>query len=446
MTPIEILPQVDYLKAGTIQNEYKGICIQLDMEGNQEDFFNLDDFDMKGKTVLLRLDLNSPIHPLTGEIMSDTRFHSHVKTINRLKDSRVVILAHQSRPGKYDFVSLREHARVLQKILGRNVKFVDSLFGSEALAAIHSMRNGDILMLENTRFYSEDVVLDTSDFEVMEKTNFVRELSSACDFFVNDAFPAIHRNQTSLTGFTRVIPNIAGNLIQNETSSLNEFLNRKNGKKIAILAGSKIEDSIAVSRSFLLKNITEEILVGGVVANAFLWATGKDIGKKNRDFITKNNKKHEELIKTCRELVENYGDRIVMPEDFILNPSRARIHYLDKIPDDQILADIGPDTIAMFSEKIRGASAIFINGPMGMYELEDYSSGTYEILKEVARSEAMKIAGGGHTISAIETLKIQERIDHISTGGGALISYLSGEPMPVLEALKTSRKHFREMN
>lgn len=415
------------------------------MEGNQKDFFDLDDFELKGKTILLRLDLNSPIHPITGEIMSATRFHSHIETINRLKDSKVVILAHQSRPGKYDFVSLKEHARVLQRILGRNVKFVDSLFGSEAIRTIQSMKNGDIIMLENTRFYSEDVVLDTNDLEVMEKTNFVKNLSAVCDYFVNDAFPAIHRNQTSLTGFTRMIPNIAGHLIQTETSSLNEFLNRKNGKKIAILAGSKIEDSIAVSKSFLEKNITQEIIVGGVVANAFLWASGKDIGQKNRDFIIKNNKKHETLIKTCKELVEMYGDKIVMPEDFILNPSRSRVHYLDKIPDDQILADIGPDSIALFSEKIREASAIFINGPMGMYELDDFSSGTYEILKEVANAEAMKIAGGGHTISAIENLKIQDRIDHISTGGGALISYLSGEPMPVLEALKNSRKHFREM-
>lgn len=415
------------------------------MEEDQEDFFGLDDFELRGKTILLRLDLNSPIHPITGEIMSETRFHSHVKTINRLKESKIVILAHQSRPGKYDFVSLKEHARVLQRIIGRNVKFVDSLFGSEAIRAIQTMKSGDIIMLENTRFYSEDVVLDTNDLEVMEKTNFVRNLSSVCDYFVNDAFPAIHRNQTSLTGFSRMIPNIAGLLIQTETSSLNEFLNRKNGKKIAILAGSKIEDSIAVSKSFLDKNITQEVIVGGVVANAFLWASGKGIGKKNQEFIIKNNKKYETLIKTCRKLIESYGDRIVMPVDFILNPSRSRVHYLDNIPDDQILADIGPDTIALFSEKIREASAIFINGPMGMYELEDYSSGTYEILKEVAKADAMKIAGGGHTISAIENLKIQESIDHISTGGGALISYLSGEPMPVLEALKVSRKHFREM-
>ncbi len=413
------------------------------MEGNQQDFFNLDDFDLRGKRVLLRLDLNSPIHPITGEIMSDTRFHSHVKTINRLKDSKVIILAHQSRPGKYDFVSLKEHARVLQKILGKSVKFMDSLFGSEVLQHIEKMKNGEILMLENTRFYSEDVVLDTSDFETMEKTNFVKALSSVCDYFVNDAFPAIHRNQTSLTGFTRLMPNIAGHLIHTEISALNEFLTRRKGKKIAILAGSKIEDSIAVSRSFLNKGITDEIIVGGVVANAFMWADGKDIGKKNRDFIIKNNKKYESLIKTCTELMEKYRDKIVLPEDFILNPSRTRIHCKEEVPEDQILADIGPDTIATFSEKIREADAIFINGPMGMYELEDYSSGTYEILKEVASSGAMKIAGGGHTISAIEALKLEEHFNHISTGGGALISYLSGEPMPVIEALRLSKNMFQ---
>ncbi len=414
------------------------------MDEFRSEYLTMDDFDFDDKTVLLRLDLNSPIHPITGEIMGDQRFHSHVKTINSLKDSKVVIMAHQSRPGKDDFTSLRDHARRLEKILGRKVTFVDSLFGHEATKQIDAMKSGDILMLENTRFYSEDVTLDTSDMDTVEKTNMVRILSQHVDYFINDAFPAIHRDQVSLTGFTRKMPNVMGRLIEDEIRALYSFTRKNDGDKIAILAGAKIEDSIKVSESFLNNDITSYICVGGVVANAFMWASGMKIGKKNEDFIIKNNKNHDKLIKKCADLLKKHKERIIMPVDFILNPSKVRINMEDSIPYDQILADIGPDSIALFTEKIRSAASIFINGPMGMYEMSGYQSGTYEILGEIARSKGLTIAGGGHTISAIGILGVGKQIDHISTGGGALISYLSGEPMPVLEALKKSKQFYEK--
>jgi phosphoglycerate kinase len=241
------------------------------------------------------------------------------------------------------------------------------------------------------------------------------------------------------------MPNVAGLLIQKETDALNVFLKGDRSKNLAILAGAKIEDSITVAKSFLEKGIVNHIIVGGVVANAFLWASGNRIGKKNEDFIIKNNKKYDAYLHICREMLEKYGDRILIPEDFVLNPSNRRVEKGEKIPDDQILADISLNSIAKFSDEIRKAESIFINGPMGMYEIEQYSFGTFEILREVASSTAMKIAGGGHTISAIEALNIENRIDHISTGGGALISYLSGEPMPVLESLRESRQYFEKV-
>ncbi|MHB1901397.1 MAG: phosphoglycerate kinase [Cuniculiplasma sp.] len=415
------------------------------MDQTRKEFFTLDDFDFMGKTVLLRVDLNSPIHPLTSEIMSDTRFKSHLPTIEKLRNARVVIMAHQSRPGKSDFTSLFQHSRRLERLLGRRVKFIDSLYGNSALDAIKRMESGDILMLENTRFYSEDVVLDPGERETIENSNLVKNLSSVCDYFVNDAFPAIHRAQTSLTGFTHSLPNVAGLLIQKETGALNSFLKGDRSRNLAILAGAKIEDSITVADSFLKKDIVGKIVVGGVVANAFLWASGKKIGKKNEEFIKHNNKNYEKYLKVCRELLDKFPEQIIMPVDYVLNPSRLRIDLDENIPDDQIVADIGLNSIARFSEEIRKAESLFINGPMGMYEIEEYSSGTFEILKEVAASGAMKIAGGGHTISAIEALGVENRIDHMSTGGGALISYLSGEPMPVLESLRESKRYFEKV-
>lgn len=407
-------------------------------------FFTLDSFDLKGKTVLLRLDLNSPIHPITGEILSESRLKSHVRTINDLKSSRVVILAHQSRPGKNDFISLREHSRRLQRLVGRKITFVDSLFNSSAVNEISKMKDGDILMLENTRFYSEDVSIDSTDYDILESTNFVKNLSQVTDYFVNDAFPAIHRPQTSLIGFTRLMPNIAGRLIQTEIEALDRFLKGHEKPKIAILGGAKIDDSIAVSRSFLEKDIVKTIIAGGVVGNAFLMAKGANIGKKNKDFIIKNNRNHEKLIAICKELLEKYPDRIILPVDSILNPSRRILKTEESVPDDEIMADIGPETANIFRDAIAKAKGIFINGPMGMYEIAEYAGGTLDIFMAVSEARAIKIAGGGHTISVLESLNVMDKVDHVSTGGGALISYLSGEKMPVLEALKLSYKHFIE--
>ncbi|MEM0155781.1 MAG: phosphoglycerate kinase [Thermoplasmataceae archaeon] len=413
------------------------------MTGSSQSFFTLDSFDLRGKTVFLRLDINSPINPINGEILGGSRFKSHVDTINSLSNSKVVIVAHQSRPGKEDFTSLDKHAMYLRRVLGRNVRFVDSLFGSEVEEAVSSMKNGDILMLENSRFYSEETEIAPDDIDTMEKSHIVRKLLPLMDYYVIDAFPAIHRAQTTLVGFRRLKPNIAGRLIEKEISMLSRFKDGNERPKVAILAGSKIDDSISVSKNFLDKGIVDSILVGGVVANAFLWGSGKDIGKKNRDFIIKNNKNHEDLIKTCTEMLQRHREKVIIPVDFILNPSGRRISSDEKIPDDELLADIGVESIVMFTEKIRQSKAIFMNGPMGMYEVPEYSSGTFEILNAISRSKALRIAGGGHTLSAMEKIGMLKTIDHASTGGGALISYLSGEAMPVLEALSESHSLFK---
>lgn len=405
-------------------------------------FFTLDSFDLRGRHIYLRLDVNSPINPIDGNIMSSARFESHLETLRDLSESMVVLVAHQSRPGKNDFTSLNRHAEKLERILGRPVEFIDSLFGKEVRNRIRKMEPGDIIMLENTRFYSEEVDIDAGDIDAVESTHIVRNLVDLFDYFVIDAFPAIHRAQTSLVGFRRLKPNLAGRLIEREVSMIDRFRDSRERPKIAILAGAKIDDSIQVSSNFLRDGTVDSILVGGVVANAFLWASGFDIGRKNREFIEKNNKDHKKLIETCSKLLKSYPRKIIMPEDFVLNPMGRLFSINDHIPDDQLIADIGLESIARFSSLISEARGIFLNGPMGMYEIEEYSVGTREILEAVANSDALTIAGGGHTLSALEKLNLMGRITHASTGGGALISYLSGDPMPVLESLVESRKIF----
>lgn len=412
------------------------------MDTARKDFFTLDDFNFNGKTVFLRLDVNAPIDPSTGDILDYSRFNAHVDTISELKGSRLVIIAHQSRPGKDDFVSLKAHASHLGMIVKREVKFVDQLFGSAVTAAIQKMKPGEIIMLENSRFYSEEVSLDGADLETMKSSNIVRMLSPLMDYYVIDAFPAIHRPQITLTGFRSVKPNVAGRLIEREVKALEKFRTPSSGRKVAILAGAKINESITVAESFLEKGVVDHILAGGVVGNAFLYATGKNIGERSLSFIKKNNRNYADLIKKCAELYQKYPDRIVLPDDAVLSPSGRRIEMGSKVPDSDLIADIGVDTIVKFSGFIKNADAIFMNGPMGMYEIDQYSVGTREVFSDVADSGALTIAGGGHTLSALERMGLIRKITHASTGGGALISYLSGEHMPVLDALRESRKIF----
>lgn len=406
------------------------------------DYFTMDDFDFSGKTVFLRLDINSPINPASGEVMGYSRFKAHLQTIRELDNARLVLVSHQSRPGKDDFTSLKDHAFHLSTMLRKKISFYDHLFGSRVTDAIRDMKDGDIIMLENSRFYSEEVSLKNADLETMISSHIVKNLSPLFDYYIIDAFPAIHRNQITLTGFQSIRPNVAGRLIQTELEALEKFQHGVGKPRIAILSGAKINESISVAKSFLKNDTVDFILTGGVVATAFLYAKGVQIGKRSLEFIQKNNKNYSELIDVCREILKEYPDKIVLPKDFLLNPSGKRVEVGKKIPDTELIADIGINSIALFAEHIKKAVGIFLNGPLGMYELDGFSAGTREVFSEVADSNAMTIAGGGHTLSALEKMDLLGKIAHVSTGGGALISYLSGENMPVLEALKQSKKKF----
>ncbi len=404
-------------------------------------FFTMDDFDFADKTIYLRIDINSPINPITDEILDDSRFKSYIDTLNELNNSKTVIVAHQGRPGESDFISLKYHALHLSKIIKRDIEFVDSLFGENVKKSIREMKNGDIIMLENSRFYSEEVSINFDD-ETVENTHIVKSLSPLFDYYIIDSFATIHRPQTTLTGFKKIRPNIAGRLMEKEIRMLNKFKFSDNRPKLAILAGSKISDAVKVAKNLFDNNIVDNIIFGGVAANIFLWSLGYDIGRRNIDFIIKNNKNYEDLIKICKYLIEKYYNRIILPEDFILNPSQKSINLKSKIPDNELIADVGMKSIVKFKKYTDEAKSIFLNGPMGMYEINEYSIGTREVFTDVAYSHAMKILGGGHTISAINNLGLSEYIDYISTGGGALINYLSGDSIPVIDSLIENKKIF----
>ncbi len=406
-----------------------------------KEYFTMDDFNLRDKVVLVRVDINSPLNPIDGVILDYSRFEAHRQTLWELRNSKVVILAHQSRPGKRDFVPLRAHAEVLTKILNRTVRFVPDLFGDYALEAIESMNTGDYILLQNTRFYSEEYCLK-KDFE---NTHIVKNLSSVADYFINDAFAAAHREQTTLVGFSEHLPMLAGRLMETEIEMLNRFMDLKDKPKVAVLGGAKVDDSIKVAKNFLEKGVVDRILTGGVVGTIFLIASGYDVGEGSWAFIKKEFSNYDELISEAKGLLDKYGEAIEIPQDVVVNDDgRRRGLRVGDLPHEKPIYDVGLDTAVRYEEILKEAKGIIINGPMGVFEIPEFSFGTFKTFHGATESDGFKVAGGGHTIAALEKYGFKGYFDHVSTGGGSLINFLSGERMPVIEALKRSYRKFLE--
>ncbi len=406
-------------------------------------FFTMDDFDLSGRTVLLRVDVNSPIDPATKTLLNDARLREHLSTIRDLRGSKVVVLAHQSRPGKDDFTSLEPHAERLSALLGRPVKFVDGLYNRQALDAIRALQTGEVLVLENVRFFAEEEALADQKIEKMAKTHLVKKLAPLAQYFVLDAFAAAHRAQPSLVGFVDVLPTLAGRVMEEELTMLNKAIQSQDRPKIAIFGGVKADDSIAVTQHMLEKGIVDKVLTTGGVANMFLQADGKDPGVPTTDFMKKEVEEYETYVGQCKELLAKHRGRILMPTDVVLNDGGQRKAVsVKELPSKLQVYDVGLDTIAQYVEEIRAAKTVFFNGPAGVFEKEEFGVGTRELLQAIAESSAFSVVGGGHTVAAIEQYGLEDAMDHVSTGGGALINFLAGKELPLVTALERSYKKF----
>lgn len=406
-------------------------------------FFTLDDFDLRGRTVLVRVDINSPLDPLSGRILNDARLRQHLATLRDLRDAKVAVMAHQSRPGKADFTTLQPHAERMAYLLGKTVRYVDSLFGRAAVEAIESMRAGDVVVLENTRFYSEEQVLANRGYEAMANTHIVRRLAPLADFFVLDAFAAAHRAQPTLCGFCEVLPTLAGRVMERELRMLAKAVQGEDRPKVAVFGGIKVDDTLAVMEHMLAKDIVDGILTAGAVASVCLAAKGIALGKGTEEVLRREVDGWEELVGVAAKLLDRFEERIDVPTDVVVNDEgRRRPLLVADLPAEPPIYDIGLDTIARYIGAIRAAKTVIVNGPAGVFEIETFSVGTRELFTAVANADAFAVAGGGHTVAAMERLGLASRIDHVSTGGGALIHYLAGRPLPLLDALRRSRERF----
>lgn len=404
-------------------------------------YFTLESFDLRGKRVFVRVDINSPIDPKTGEIMDDSRIKACMDTLSHLHNSKVIMIAHQGRPGDIDCISLEKHAKILERYLEKEVKFTGGVIDKATLREIENLRVGEILLLENIRFYAEEMLLKENE---MDKSYILHRLLPYVDYYVNDAFSAAHRAQLSLVAFAKYRPMLAGKLMEREIEGIRKFFEIDARPKVLILGGSKIEDSIKVTKNMLDKNLVDYVITGGVVSTVFLKSAGVKIGRVNEEFLKNSYKDLEKYLSIVDSILSNHREKIVLPSDVVINinnsPTVVDVDEIEKY--NGPIWDIGPKTVETYRELIDIAAVIGMNGPMGVYEIEGFERGTKEIFECVSRSKAYKIVGGGHTISVLNKYGLIEKIDHVSLAGGALITYLSGERMPVLEALEESYRIF----
>ena len=402
----------------------------------------LDDFDVRGKTVLCRIDINQPVDRATGKLKSTNRIRACVPTIRELseKGARVVLMAHQGSDIEYkNYYTTRPHADVLSQLLGFEVKWIEDVCGPLARQAIRELEDGDVLLLDNVRFMAEEQTLFETKLrlshEDQARTQVVTKLAPLGDIYVCDAFAAAHRDQPTLCGFEQILPSAMGRLFEKEYCTVSSLMEEPQRPCVFVLGGAKIADAFLMMKTVLSRGSADKVLTGGLVANIFLASQGVGIGRGSLDFIMKSN--YGEFIDVAKELYAQYGDRIVLPSDLAWVSDGKRCEAaVGEVPQDISAVDIGSRTAERYRSEIMAAKTVFVNGPAGVFEQEPSELGTKTIWQALADTQAFTVLGGGDSITATEKYALTDRIGYICTGGGALIRFLSGEELPVVKALR----------
>lgn len=378
--------------------------------------------DVEGKKVLLRVDFNVPL--AGGRVADDTRLKAALPTIEALlgRGAALILCSHLGRPmGLPDpEFSLAPVADSLSDLLGRPVQFVKDCIGEQASSAAAALSEGQVLLLENTRFYPGEKSNDPE---------FARSLADLADVYVNDAFGSAHRAHASTVGVTEYLPSAAGLLLQKEIEQLNRAVQSPERPYVAILGGAKISDKIQVVERFL--ELADRILIGGGMANTFLAAKGLDM----QDSLVEKG-----ALDIARDLLSKGSHNLVLPVDLVAADEFAadaekRVVSADAVPQGWRALDIGPETLQRFIDEIDGAAMVVWNGPMGVFEFERFAEGTLALARALAGSEAISIVGGGDSAAAVQRAGVADQLTHVSTGGGASLTVLEGSPLPGVEAL-----------
>jgi len=388
----------------------------------------LKDLDVNGKRVLVRVDYNVPMDENLN-ITDDIRITSSLPTINYLleNNAKVILMSHLGRPKgepnkKY---SLAPVAKRLSELINREVIFADddNVVSEKVKEMAYNMKPGDVMLLQNTRFRKE---------EEKNGEEFAKELASLGELFVNDAFGTSHRAHASNVGVSKYLPSALGFLVEKEVNIMGKALEEPERPFVAILGGAKVSDKIGVIENLISK--VDAIIIGGGMAFTFLKAKGYEIGKSLLE---------EDKLELAKELMEKAAERnvaIALPVDVVVakefkNDTEFKTVSIDSIPEDMIGLDIGQESIEIFGNIIKEAKTIIWNGPMGVFEMDNFSKGTFEIAKALAKTDAITIVGGGDSASAVEKAGLADKMTHISTGGGASLEFLEGKVLPGIDAI-----------
>lgn len=388
----------------------------------------IEDVNVRGKRVLVRVDFNVPRNKETGEITDDARMRAALPTLQYLIDNgaKVIVMSHLGRPkGKVvEELRLTEVGKHLAELLGKPVKKLDDCIGPDVEATVADMKDGDVVLLENVRFYPQEEKNDV---------HFAKELAKLGDIYVNDAFGTAHRAHGSTAGVGVFLPSVTGYLMKKELTALGNALMRPVKPFVAIIGGAKISDKIGVV-SYLIGK-ADTIIIGGGMANTFLVAQGYDM---------KASLVEPESIGVAKETLEqakNAGTDLLLPVDVTIAaafdaPKTAKVADIDAIDDGWMALDIGPKTIENYVAKIKDAKTIIWNGPMGVFEQDAFAVGTNALAKAVAESEAYSVVGGGDSVAAVKKSGMADKINHISTGGGASLEFMEGRVLPGLAIIE----------
>lgn len=385
------------------------------------------DVDVTGKRVFVRVDFNVPIDE-EGNITDDTRIRAAMPTIEYLTNSnaKVILASHLGRPkGEINLkFSLRPVAEKLSRLSNRKILFSSDCIGPEAAEKVNKMNDGDILLLENLRFHKEEEENDA---------HFAKKLASLADIYVNDAFGTAHRAHASTSGIAKFLPGVAGFLMEKEITTMGNAIENPDRPFVAILGGAKVSDKIGVVENLI--NKVDCLLIGGGMAYTFIKAQGYEIGKSLLE---------TDKIKLARELMQQANAKkvkLILPVDTVAadrlsEDAEHEVLNIEEMPADKMGLDIGPKTAELFSKEIKKAKTVVWNGPMGVFEMEPFATGTRKIAQAMSECKGKTIVGGGDSVAAIEQMGFRDSMTHISTGGGASLEFLEGKELPGISALQ----------
>ena len=402
------------------------------------DYISYKDVDLKGKKILIRVDINSNIDIENNRIRESPRIHALIPSLDELKDSAVVIMAHQSRPGKNDFTSLELHAGEIRKLLDRPVKYVEDVFGEKAINAIKDLKVGEVLVLNNVRTW-EPENKQFKDFTEAANLEMIKTLSPLFDYFIADAFGAAHRAQPSIIGWPTLI---AGPTTIKEFEYMSKILESPEKPMIMLIGGAKAIDKFKAMKFNFENEKLDYALCSGLTAILIFEAIGVETGEANRGAIAKDLEKAKDDIK---ETYEKFKDKIILPKDLIIeeNGNRKAIAINELKDYNAVTGDIGPKTTEEFTEIIMNAKTIIANGPPGIFEKEVFRKGTFDMVKAMAEAAktngALSVIGGGEMGTAAEMSGYAQEVSFISTGGGAMLEILSGKDVPMVRALREKK-------